>query len=76
MVPAFLYSLYLTLYKMDTSGKRTPRVGPCLSLLPIFDSTRLYEKGGWPTGQDLTLKDWDLGKRDSPPSHINTITVL
>ena len=23
---------------MDTSLKRTPRVGPCLSLLPLFDS--------------------------------------
>ena len=22
----------------DTSVKRTPRVGPCLSLLPLFDS--------------------------------------
>ena len=26
------------LYKMDTSLKRTARVGPCLSLLPLFDS--------------------------------------
>ena len=26
------------LYKMDTSVKRTPRVGPCLSLLLLFDS--------------------------------------
>ena len=26
------------LYKTDTSVKRTPRVGPCLSLLPLFDS--------------------------------------
>ena len=26
------------LYKTDTSLKRTPRVGPCLSLLPLFDS--------------------------------------
>ena len=26
------------LYKMDTSVKRTLRVGPCLSLLPLFDS--------------------------------------
>ena len=25
------------LYKTDTSVKRTPRVGPCLSLLPLFD---------------------------------------
>ena len=25
-------------YKTDTSVKRTPRVGPCLSLLPLFDS--------------------------------------
>ena len=25
------------LYKTDTSVKRTPRVGPCLSQLPIFD---------------------------------------
>ena len=38
LVPAFLYSLYLTLYKTDTSVKWTPRVGPCLSLLPLFDS--------------------------------------
>ena len=26
------------LYKTNTSVKRTPRVGPCLSLLPLFDS--------------------------------------
>ena len=26
------------LYKTDTSVKQTPRVGPCLSLLPLFDS--------------------------------------
>ena len=26
------------LYKTDTSVKWTPRVGPCLSLLPLFDS--------------------------------------
>ena len=26
------------LYKTDTSVKRTPRVGPCLSLFPLFDS--------------------------------------
>ena len=38
LVPAFVYSLYLTLYKTDISVKRTPRVGPCLSLLPLFDS--------------------------------------
>ena len=25
LVPAFLYSIYLTLYKMDISVKRTPR---------------------------------------------------
>ena len=29
---------YLTLYKTDTSVKQTPRVGPCLSLLPLFDA--------------------------------------
>ena len=38
LIPAFLYSLYLTLYKTDISVKRTPRVDPCLSLLPLFDS--------------------------------------
>ena len=26
------------LYKKDTSLKRTPRFGPCLSLLSLFDS--------------------------------------
>ena len=26
------------LFKTDTSVKWTPRVGPCLSLLPLFDS--------------------------------------
>ena len=26
------------LYKTNTSVKRTPRVGSCLSLLPLFDS--------------------------------------
>ena len=30
--------LYKTDYKTDTSVKRTLRVGPCLSLLPLFDS--------------------------------------
>ena len=25
------------LYKTDTSVKQTPTVGPCLSLLPLFD---------------------------------------
>ena len=30
------------LYKTDISVKRTLRVGPCLSLLPLFDS--LYER--------------------------------
>ena len=28
LVPAFLYSLYLTLYKMDTSLRRTFIAGP------------------------------------------------
>ena len=28
LVPAFLYSSYLTLYKTDTSVINTPRVGP------------------------------------------------
>ena len=37
LVPAFLYSLHLPLYKTDTSVKRTLRVGPCLSLFPLFD---------------------------------------
>ena len=41
-VPSFfvysLLSLIGHLYKTDTSVKRTPRVGPCLSLLPLFDS--------------------------------------
>ena len=31
-------SLLTHLYKMDTSVKWTLRVGPCLSLLPLFDS--------------------------------------
>ena len=26
------------LYKTNTSVKRTPRVGPCLSFLPLFNS--------------------------------------
>ena len=35
-----LFSLPSTVYSLltDTSIKRTPRVGPCLSLLPLFDS--------------------------------------
>ena len=37
MAPAFPYTLYLTFYKTDTPVKRTPRVGPCLSLHPLFD---------------------------------------
>ena len=37
------------LYKTDTSVKRTPRVGPCLSLLLLFDS----------------LKDGHLSKMDT-----------
>ena len=40
LVPAFRNSLYLNLYKTDTSVKRTPRVGSCLSLLPLFDSLK------------------------------------
>ena len=35
-------SLHGHLYKTDTSVKRTPRVGPCLSLLPSFDSLLGY----------------------------------
>ena len=31
-----------SIYKKDTSVKRTPRVGPYLSLLPLFDS--LYDR--------------------------------
>ena len=31
-------SLSRHLYETVTSVKRTPRVGPCLSLLPLFDS--------------------------------------
>ena len=31
-------SLNRHLYKTDTSVKRTPGVGPCFSLLPLFDS--------------------------------------
>ena len=41
-VPSFFVysrlSLIGHLYKMDTSVKRTLRVGPCLSFLPLFDS--------------------------------------
>ena len=33
-----LLSFNRHLYKTDTSVKRTLRVGPCLSLLPLFDS--------------------------------------
>ena len=32
------FSRHMTLYKTNTSVKRTPRVAPCLSLLPLFDS--------------------------------------
>ena len=41
LVYAYAYSrlsLNGHLYKTDTSVKRTLRVGPCLSLLPLFDS--------------------------------------
>ena len=38
LVPAFLYSLYFTLYKTDTSVQRTCRAGPSLSLLALFHS--------------------------------------
>ena len=31
-------SLNVHLYKTDTSVRRTPRVGPCLCLFPLFDS--------------------------------------
>ena len=34
------------LNKTDTSVKRTPRVGPSLSLLPLFDSLKDLQ-GGW-----------------------------
>ena len=33
-------SLNENLYKTDTLVKWTPRVGPCLSLLPLFDPRR------------------------------------
>ena len=33
-----LYSDTVDSLLMDTSVKRTPRVGPCLSLHPLFDS--------------------------------------
>ena len=34
--PMIMFNRHL--FKMDTSVKWTPRVGPCLSLLPLFDS--------------------------------------
>ena len=41
LVPAFLYSLYLTLYKTDTSVKKTPRIGPLAdnTLLDLHNSS-------------------------------------
>ena len=36
LLPAFLYSLCLTLYKTHTSKKRTPRVGPCRFLYSLY----------------------------------------
>ena len=41
LVPAFLYSLYLTLYKTDTSVKKTPRGGPSMdnTLLDLHNSS-------------------------------------
>ena len=40
LVHAFVYSFKLTIYETDTSPKRTPRVGPCLSLLLLIASKR------------------------------------
>ena len=40
LVPDFPNSLYLNLYKTDTSVKQTLRVGSCLSLLSLFDSLK------------------------------------
>ena len=31
-------NMYTHLYKMNTSVKQTPKGGPCLSLLPLFNS--------------------------------------
>ena len=42
LVPAFLYSLYLTLYKTDTSIRRTPRVGPAF-LYSLYFIVTLYK---------------------------------
>ena len=36
----FVYSFKLSTYETDTSPKRTPRVGPCLSLLLLIASKR------------------------------------
>ena len=38
MVPEVLQSFSLTLYKADTSLKRTLRVGPCCCSVIFFDS--------------------------------------
>ena len=44
LVPAFFYSLYLTLYKTDTTEKGTSKVGPCLSSLHYLN---LYKTDTW-----------------------------
>ena len=43
-----LLSLNGHLYQTDTSVKRTPRVGPCLCLLPLFDSLQVGHLGRFP----------------------------
>ena len=36
----------ISLCKTDTPVKQTPRVGPCLSFLPLFDSIRRTPRNG------------------------------
>ena len=61
LVPAFLYSLYLTFYKAHTSVKRTPRVGTCLHdslYLTLYktDITRGQTIRAGPKERELTVQ--------------------
>ena len=62
LVPAFLYSLYLTLHKTDTSLRRTLSAGP----KEIMDSRRQLSKG----------ETWSRGTNSRLPFDVNVMLNL
>ena len=75
MVPAFLYSLYLTLYTTDTSLRRTLSAGP--------KSVRLRESWLYvseitavDTGQLTGGKDWQWLKLEKKMRQVFQVLIL